>query len=110
MLSTDLNAFLKDEIKDAMVHEIPVTQGSGIRAIEPLDDGFLVLTGTSQVDMAIKGECAEVEVQEPVQPALYFWGGKQDPGYDRSSGSFLQEDAEAGGNEAVAPRSRKERN
>ena len=79
VLSADLNAFLKGEIKSAMVHEIPVTVGSGIRAIEPLDDGFLILTGTSQVDKALKGECSEAEIQEPVQPALYFWGGKQDP-------------------------------
>ncbi len=79
VLSAELNAFLKDEVKGAMVHEIPVMNGSGIRAIEPLDDGFLVLTGTSQVDKAIKGECSEAEIQEAVQPALYFWGGKQDP-------------------------------
>lgn len=79
VLAADLNAFLNGRAEGATIYPLPVTEGSGIRAIEPIGDGFLVLTGTSQPKKAEDGECAAMKQQGRVRPALYFWGGPDDP-------------------------------
>ena len=79
VLAGNLNAFLQGRAEDATIYPLPVTEGSGIRAIEPIGDGFLVLTGTSQPKKAEDGECAAMKQQGRVRPAIYFWGGPDDP-------------------------------
>ncbi len=79
VLAGNLNAFLGGRAEDATIYPLPFTEGSGIRAIEPIGDGFIVLTGTSQPREAVDGECAEMKRKSRVRPALYYWGGPIDP-------------------------------
>jgi len=90
VLAADREAFLAGRVERAHVHALPLDGLSGIRSLEPLGAGVLVMTGRSQPGPADNGPCAGSDQGSLVQPALYYWGGPDDPGTLREVARFSE--------------------
>lgn len=90
VLAADRDAFLAGRVENASAHALPLDGISGIRALEPMNTGILVLTGRSQPDAAANGPCAGFAQGLLAQPALYYWGGPDDPGTLRELARFSE--------------------
>ena len=90
VLAADREAFLAGRVERPGVHALPLDGLSGIRALEPIDTGVLVLTGRSQPEPAKKGPCADFAQGSLTQSALYYWAGPEDSGTLREVARFSE--------------------